>query len=119
MSEQLRIECRGDVSEVWKGDCRIAQFYGADAHEDALKHLRSKQPPSGETVRVRIAVAVDDRGWWAAFGTGCQHGNQDDDSMKAEADTSGMGREVWHFIEADMPIPAKVEPQVIEGTVTE
>lgn len=65
-----------------------------------------------KTVRVRIAVAVNERGEWHAFG-----GDFEDDWAmdEAVANVSEDVRVAEHFIEADVPIP---EPSTIEGQVT-
>jgi hypothetical protein len=68
------------------------------------------------TVRVRIAVVVDDKGGWNAAGWNSA-GPQDD--IGAARDGHNPDHEIVservHFVEADIPIP---EPTTIEGTVT-
>lgn len=68
-----------------------------------------------KTVRVRIAVAVDDKGSWAVGGT-------DSDSArfaerKARREIGNPDGVTVHWIEADVPLP--LPPQTVEGTVTE
>lgn len=68
-----------------------------------------------KTVRVRIAVAVDEHGRWRAFGVA----GAVDATMENEA--AGYARRLHasvcvHWIEADVPLP--LAPIVVEGNVT-
>lgn len=71
------------------------------------------------TVKVFIAVAVDQKGNWCANGygdsDGChesneRHGLQACDGMPDETD-----RFVVHWVEADLPLPNIVEGQVVQS----
>ncbi len=67
--------------------------------------------PKRKTVRVRIAVGVDPRGHWHAYG--------DDEESDAEMyeDATWDGATI-HWVEADVPIPEPPPDEtVIEGTV--
>lgn len=69
---------------------------------------RAKEKQSN-TVKVRIAVAVDENGNWAAFGA------------KGKDDLSYIRKVVFHeahvvFIEAELPVP---EIQTIQAKVSE
>jgi hypothetical protein len=69
-----------------------------------------------KTVRVRIAVCVDDKGAWSAFGC-----NDRDDKYRSEVARDNhcpdhhITSEQLHFVEADIPLP---EPATVEGSVT-
>lgn len=78
-----------------------------------------EQPqPTGPTVRCRIAVGIDSDGEWGAYG-----GNEfdsDDDLRRDIADQcSRYPWQVIHIIEADVPLPQRVEPEVIQGRVVQ
>ena len=66
-----------------------------------------------KTIRVRIAVAMNEYCDWCAFG-GSEW--RDDDSMANEAfnEVSESRSQRCFFVEADIPVP---EPETIEGTV--
>lgn len=64
-----------------------------------------------KTVKVKIAVAVDETGGWCAFG----RGGWTEDETKSDAVEFLRSRGwscVLHWIEADVPIP---EPETIQG----
>ncbi|HYE70361.1 MAG TPA: hypothetical protein VD932_02435 [Aquabacterium sp.] len=72
-----------------------------------------------KTVRVRIAVAVNERGYWSSCGCGAPEDKPSTarDRIMAEAaldELPSEGGENVVFIEADVPVP---EPKTIEGTV--
>lgn len=70
-----------------------------------------------ETVRVRIAVAINSDGQYEAAGAdGQDDGEREDYAQEWLLDRSGENSAV-HFVEADVPIPVKPEPQTIEGVV--
>jgi hypothetical protein len=100
------------------------------------KHLMSEPPPEvcehcGKpllltreqvglpqlTVRVRIAVIINADGIWSAGG----YSKSDDKDKRESADFGMEGHEAnhdtLHWIEADVPIPLRAEPQTIEGEV--
>lgn len=73
-----------------------------------------------KTMKVRIAVAINDKGEWSSFGYHL-NGREESDTdiclqgMALEGLESGMGFcEMVHFIEAEIPIP---ESQTIQGEV--
>jgi hypothetical protein len=69
---------------------------------------------SPRTVRVRIAVAVNERGEWCCAGW---TGGKDEDHTRSALETSeyhGGTLEAIHFVEADVPLPVS---QTVEGEV--
>lgn len=67
-----------------------------------------------ETVRVRIAVAVDEEGRWNAAGWR----STNSDSLMQDIAVEGMDSDsiiALHWIEANIPLPIA---EVIEGEVT-
>lgn len=67
------------------------------------------------TVKVRIAVAVDENGDWAAFGTSADS----DSNMMCTAREDAPGSREWEslfWLEAELPIP---EIQTIQAKVSE
>ena len=68
-------------------------------------------PEAGETVRVKVAVAIDDEGSWSAYGddglTGPEAASEARDFNKSES--------VIYFIEASIPMPVS---KTGEGEVT-
>lgn len=87
-----------------------AAFLDSHTRANLYELLRSKQPPSGETVRVRIAVAVSAEGLWSCAGESLRN----DDALISEIQNPG---DRITFVEANCPLP--VAAQTIEGTVTE
>ena len=70
-----------------------------------------------KTVRVRIAVVVDEKGGYNAVGWKGSDGFvwSDKELVKTAQDAfQSEGNEAVHFIEADVALP---EPQTIEGKV--
>lgn len=70
-----------------------------------------------KTVRVRIAVVVDEKGGYNAVGFQDSDGFvwSDKEILQTAQDAfDPQGNEAVHFIEADVPLP---EPQTIEGKV--
>jgi hypothetical protein len=68
-----------------------------------------------KTVRVRIAVEVDEHGNYSAFGSNRE---RDVRGIMAEWDEFGYDdftREFW--IEADVPVPERTQEQAIKGEV--
>ena len=64
-----------------------------------------------QRVRVRIAVAVNSKCEWAAFG----FSKNTDKEMKEAVFVDDMAEgEQFHWIEADVPVP---QEQIIEGEV--
>ena len=71
------------------------------------------------TVRVRIAVAVDHAGWWAASGHATDQLRTDDELKRGLfLDPLHQG-EAYHWIKADVPIPQREAATVIEGLCCE
>lgn len=62
------------------------------------------------TVRVRVLVAVDRRGKWAACGA------SDHDAKEIIYIDDLEDGEIYHWVEADVPLPAEAGP-AIEGSV--
>jgi hypothetical protein len=67
-----------------------------------------------KTVRVRILVATDRKGQWLAYGW---NGGTDMERVREAMplDDIDLG-EIYHWIEADVPLPAEDGP-TIEGVV--
>lgn len=85
----------------------------------------SSLPPTGdekrETVRVRIAVAVDQAGNWSAYGATAETERSmrftASDSRAVHDVVEDFGNETveaFHWVEADIPLPVA---QTIQGTV--
>jgi len=77
--------------------------------------VREAYTPQPKTVRVRVAVAMDREGNWAAAG----YSDSTDEISSGTAIDCGPGESVqWHthFIEATLPIPTEetVEAEVVE-----
>lgn len=71
-------------------------------------------------VRVRIAVAVDEDGYYVAKGWGSAEDEELHEEALADLDpgTSNPAEPVAvHFIEADVPLPTPAEPLTIPGVV--
>ena len=72
------------------------------------------------TVRVRIAVAVDEKGVWSAAGWAPRSGREKDaaDTM-ARIARNGVegGPHQLHWIEADVPVPTSetIQGRIVEG----
>jgi hypothetical protein len=82
-----------------------------DAHEVEPASSAPNAPPPN-TVRVRIAVAVDAGGVWAAWGA---YMALDDDAAGMASRDFEVGTERVSFITADIPLPEK--PAEIQGVV--
>lgn len=67
-----------------------------------------------KTVRVRILVAVDADGGWICHGASGESDKEKRDCIFLENIKDG---EIFHWIEADVPLPAEAGPE-IEGIVT-
>lgn len=70
------------------------------------------------TVRVRIAVGVDARGVWCAYGWSSEQGRQATDEQMAGNVADMIDQSVTqyatHYIEADVPLP---ESTTVKGEV--
>lgn len=66
------------------------------------------------TIRVRIALAIDSDGDWAAYGVR----GYADESMLEEAGYSVCEPQTLHWIECDVPVPDPV-PTTIQGAIVE
>jgi hypothetical protein len=79
------------------------------AVEEVHRCSRAPVPivPAPPTVRVRIALIIDDRGKWIAAG-------MSGESDESQVDILHTCREQIYYIEADLPIP---QPQTLRGTV--
>ena len=64
-----------------------------------------------KTVKIRIAVCVDEKGEWNSSGW---KGGRDNDKMELASEGIGDG-EARYWIEAELEIP---EPKIIQGEVT-
>ena len=72
-----------------------------------------------KTIKVRIAIAVDRDGNWAAEGWGWLKNNCDDDAM-GELVIDGVefeGEPAVNFIEAEVPIPVFLDKETFKGHV--
>jgi hypothetical protein len=78
--------------------------YVCDEHFAAI--FSPRRAASEPSVRVRIAVAVDEHGEWEVAMR---------NEEPAEAATYLLGRIAWSFVEADVPLP--LAPQTIQGSV--
>lgn len=86
------------------------------ARWDAAK--RAGEAANAETVRVRIAVAVNEHGEWSAAGWGARGGIANYDKAASDVASDGLSwqssdceRTFW--VEADVPKPAP--PVTVEG----
>ena len=98
------VECGAESPINHDDDCPIRTI------EDCLASL---DEPKGETVKVRIAVAVSATGEWSASGWS----EQSDEESSIEAWNSVPKGARRYFVEADIPLPKPSEPQTIQGTV--
>lgn len=74
---------------------------------------RIRPPP--KLVRVRIAVAVAENGWWQAEGWQKSAGPEPDKTLAAFAHSAMKNRpSVVHFVEAELPVP---ESGTFQGVV--
>jgi hypothetical protein len=72
--------------------------------------------PVTKTVRVRILVAIDTTGDWQSYG----HSKCPDDWAKEDISTDALdGSEVYHWVEADIPVPVRLSEDIVEGTVSD
>ena len=106
------------VYETGDPDKWLATFKELE-HAEGFKAWReSLQPqPTGPTVRCRIAVGVSADGWWGTFGSSDE--STDRRKVNGLHDCYGDEIDAHHFIEADVPLPQRVEPVVIQGTVVQ
>lgn len=69
-------------------------------------------------IKVRIAVALDERGVWCAYGCSTGSGRQASDEAMEQSVTdmldTSRGRCGVHYVEAELPVP---EPVTVVGTV--
>ena len=74
-----------------------------------------------ETIKVRIAVAVDGEGNWVAQGWGWLKDNCDDLDMEELAidGVDSAGTLAINFIEVDIPIPAFPERETFKGRIVQ
>jgi hypothetical protein len=79
------------------------------------RSTRSDNRVTTATVRVRILVATDRKGRWLAYGfpEACHDTEMAKQAMALDNLESG---EIYHWVEADVPLPAETGP-AIEGTV--
>lgn len=68
------------------------------------------------TVRVRIAVAVDTHGQWAAYASDNVVASGSERKVKRELGLAAGDEFLLSWIEADVPLPAP--PAVIEGVAS-
>lgn len=66
-----------------------------------------------KTVRIRIAVAVDQQGHWNASGWSGEYSPAKDAAIDSALEYCGSGA-VLYWVEADLPIPEAV---VVQGEV--
>jgi hypothetical protein len=68
-----------------------------------------KMPDEQKTVKVRILVAVDCSGNWTSHG----HSGESDTAMKDWIDIDNLEYgEVYHWVEADVPLPVEIGPAI-------
>lgn len=111
MSDQLRAMANHIV---------LAHEAGNPLHQAAClalarEWLREHPQPSGPTVRVRIAVAVNEKGEWNAAGSNV-YGDKDARAYALEGLWESAGEAV-HFIEATLPLPLP-QSVTVQGVVT-
>ncbi len=98
-------------------------YHRADGSVNGLNALRAARAAiqaeeaeqaktAPRTVRVRIAVVVNELGAWSASGgSGCTDDTAKDFALDGMVD----GQEHFHFVEADVPLP---DTTTIEGQLT-
>jgi hypothetical protein len=94
----------------------IERLRGEVEHlRDRLAEQRAEQH-DGPTVRVRIAVAVEEDGGWAASG---HTSDTDEVSGRCALDETGRwcGNHVIHYVEATLPVPQRPKGVTVEGEV--
>ncbi len=97
----------GDVSAAKPEAAAYAM--GADRRKSSEPAAKPKAPE--RTVRVRIAVAVDDDGDWQAFG-----GSGYADHKLSEYVKARVGQQhSMHWVEAELPVP---QVRTVRGEVT-
>ena len=89
-------------------------YFVSQIHEATPPEQKANEGlPAQQTVRVRIAVAVDEYGDWSAYGS-----NYHDDEWASQEAVDNI-REVpirsVYFVEADLPIPVA---ETVQGKVT-
>ena len=69
-----------------------------------------------QSVRVRIAVVVNDKGQYTAFGA---NGCDDEDALHSATDCADWldegSRERTYFVEATLALPTRDKPTTVEG----
>jgi hypothetical protein len=77
-------------------------------------HTGGSAPLARRTVRVRIAVAVDHTGAWSAGGTS-EYASDDKRNRECVYLEGLQEGEVFHWVEADVPVPVLQPETVFEG----
>lgn len=111
------VEALKEMRTYSLGNVYRAHIYAAEGKIKALIQaaVTPDEPEQGETVRVRIAVAVNNAGEWATAGESYRNGHAISDEMasgEAIQDLRTPGR--VHFVEANIPLPTSV---TVEGEV--
>jgi len=99
-----RAQCAAEIEDEWAAI--------------AAMEAEPERPEAGPTVRVRVALVVDEAGRWGVAG-GHEWCDDYDEKWQwlAEEENVCGERLNHHIIEADVPLPAA--PDVIKGEVTE
>lgn len=103
-------DARYDVMDVERQNYLLGKMAQVFDHE--IAPLLGMGPTKANTVRVRIAVAIDEDGEWSA--TGWYRYTDEEAKASAFKRLDGGVVESISWIVADVPIPT---PQVIEGVV--
>jgi hypothetical protein len=96
-----RAQCAAEIEDEWAAI--------------AAMEAGTERPEAGPTVRVKVALVVDEEGRWGAAG-GHEFTGVGWQWLANEENVCGSRRNCL-FIEADVPLPAA--PAVIKGGVTE
>lgn len=96
------------------GEQRFEAAFADRLEAEDYRRKKSQPQAAGPTVRCRIAVAMSRLGDWGAFGI-----NSSDEDLVRRLREYGLleSSDRVSFIEADVPLPQRVEPAVIEGKV--
>lgn len=86
----------------------------ARAIEEAWNAARAVESPTGKTVKVRVAVAVDKDGDWSAAGSSANSGEESLSAALYQIALHEGYRTYW--LEADLALP---EPTVVVPSVRE
>jgi len=95
-----RAQCAAEIKDEWAAI--------------AAMEAKPERPEAVPTVRVKVAVAINERGEWRADGSSAE--TEPDWQWTEQALLENNTVLCRHIIEADVPLPAA--PAVIKGEVT-